>query len=250
VNNFKAHSIRANYFGWTSFGKIGWLNVEHALYYVGGRDVRNSIAGRAVDISAYMAALELSYDYNWFRRKISYFFASGDGNPRNSKARGFDAIFDNPSFVGGGFSFWNRLAIKLAGNGFNTGVNLVNRGSLLPDLRTSKEQGQPNFVNPGIHIANMGLDIQVTPKATLLLNANYLTFASTETLQLLPPLQSGIRRQIGWDLNAGIRYRPFPNNNVIVSMGFATLIPGKGFKDIYQSGRSLTLAFTNLTLAY
>ena len=53
-------------------------------------------------------------------------------------------------FAGGGFSFWNRMAIRLAG----TGVTLVNRGSLLPDLKTSREEGQPNFVNPGLRLAS------------------------------------------------------------------------------------------------
>jgi hypothetical protein len=245
VGNFKPHSVRATYFGWTSSGKIDWLNIEHAFYNVRGRDIKNNIAGRDVNINAYMAAVELSYDRDWYRPKISYFFASGDGNPRDKTARGFDSIFDNPSFVGGGFSFWNRLAIKLTG----TGVNLVNRGSLLPDLRTSKEQGQPNFVNPGIHIWNAGVDIEVTPKAKLLLNANYLRFAQVETLQLLL-FQSGIHKQIGWDLNAGLRYRPFLNNNVIVFLGFATFLPGKGFKDIYESGHPLYIGFSNLTLTY
>jgi hypothetical protein len=184
-------------------------------------------------------------DYDWLRPKLSYFFASGDSNPRDRTARGFDSIFDNPLFVGGGFSFWNRLAVKLTG----TGVNLVNRGSLLPSLRSSKEEGQPNFVNPGIHIGNVGLDVEVTPKVKLLLNANYLRFDVIETLQFLL-FQSKIRKEIGWDLNAGLRYRPFLNNNVVALFGFAVFLPGKGFKDIYESGRPLLTGFTNLTLTY
>ena len=31
--------------------------------------------------------------------------------------------------------------------------SLVERGSLLPDLRSSKDEGQPNFVNPGVQLA-------------------------------------------------------------------------------------------------
>jgi hypothetical protein len=245
VGVFKPHSIRALYFGWTGSGKIDRLNIEHAFYHARGRDSRNPIAGRDVDIKAFMSALELSYDRDWLRPKISYFFASGDGNPRDATARGFDSIFDNPVFVGGGFSFWNRLAIKLTG----TGVNLVNRGSLLPDLRSSKEEGQPNFVNPGIHIGNVGLDVEVTPTLKLLLNANYLRFAQIETLQLLL-FQSKIRKPIGWDLNLGLRYRPFNNNNVMTLLGFAAFLPGRGFKDIYESGKPLFTAFTNLNLTF
>lgn len=245
VGVFKRHSQRVTYFGWTGSGKIDRLNLEHAFYYARGRDSRNPIAGRDVDIRAYMAALELSYDRDWYRPKISYFFASGDGKPRDRTARGFESIFDNPNFVGGGFSFWNRLAVKLTG----TGVNLVSRGSLLPDLRSSKEEGQPNFVNPGIHIINVGLDVELTPKVKLLLNANYLEFAQVETLQLLL-FQSGIRKEIGKDLNVGLRYRPFNNNNVIALIGYAAFLPGKGFKDIYESGKPLHTAFTNLILTF
>ena len=32
-----------------------------------------------------------------------------------------------------------------------------------------------------------------------------------------------------------MEYRPLLNNNVIFKMGVATLLPGQGFKDIYDS---------------
>ena len=54
-----------------------------------------------------------------------------------------------PNFAGGQFSFWNRQQIRLQG------VNLVQRLSLVPDLRSSKIQGQANFVNPGLDPADV-----------------------------------------------------------------------------------------------
>ena len=245
VGSFTPHRVRATYFGWTGDGHIGRFNVTHAFYTVRGRDNFNPIAGRGVFIEGYMAAAELSYDRDWYRPKVSYFYASGDKDPLDRKARGFDSIFDNPAFAGGGFSFWNRLGIKLTG----TGVNLVNRGSLLPDLRSGKDEGQPNFVNPGIHIVNAGVDLEVTPKVKALINANYLRFDSTDTLKLLL-FQSRFRKEIGWDLSAGIRYRPLLNNNVILLLGYAVFLPGKGFEDIYESRHPLFSAFSNLTLTY
>jgi len=245
VGSFTPHEIDATYLGWTSSGHFGWLNVTHALYYVTGNDSLNPIAGQKVDIEAYMAALELSYDHDWFRPKLSYFYASGDGDPTDNKAHGFDAIFDNPEFAGGGFSFWNRSGIPLAGSG----VKLVNRGSLLPDLRSSKEEGQPNFVNPGLHLFNGGIDMELTPKLKASLNVNYLRFDRTETLELLL-FQNPIHKEIGWDLSAGVRYRPFLNNNVILLAGIAAFLPGQGFKDIYESDRTLYTGFTNLTLTF
>ena len=39
---------------------------------------------------------------------------------------------------------------------------------------------------------------------------------------------------MGWDLSAGIRWRPLLIDNIIVNIGGATLIGGEGLKDIYQ----------------
>jgi hypothetical protein len=245
IGSFTPHDIQATYFGWSSFGHYQRLNIDHAFYYVTGHDSKNPIAGRSVTIDAFMAALELSIDSNWIRPKVSYFYASGDSDPSDNKARGFDAIFDNPQFAGGGLSYWNRLAVRLA----LPGVALVNRGSLLPDMRSSKEQGQPNFVNPGIHIFNTGVEFEVTPKLTTLLNLNYLMFDTTDTLEFVL-FQKPISREIGWDLSVGARYRPFLNNNVIFLAGFATLFPGGGFSDIFATRSNLYLGFTNLILMF
>src|SRR6185369_7159750 len=113
----------------------------------------NPLAGAGQDISGQMAAVELSYDRDWARFRASYFFSSGDGNANNKHATGFDSILDNPNFAGGQFSFWQRQGIPLFG------VNLVNRNSLIPDLRTIKIQSQANFVNPGLQLFNAGFDM-------------------------------------------------------------------------------------------
>ena len=114
-----------------------------------------------------MAAVELSYDRDWVRFRSSFFFASGDSNPFDHHATGFDTIIDDPNFAGGGFSYWDRQQIKLLG------VNLVQGFSLVPDLRSSKIQGQPNFVNPGLYLGNVGADFDVTPKLRLISNVEF-----------------------------------------------------------------------------
>lgn len=245
VGSFREHAINTTYLGWTSFGHFERINIDSAFYYALGHDTRNPIAGRSVNIDAYMGALEVSYDRDWLRPKLSYFHASGDGNPLDNKGHGFDSIFDNPAFAGGGFSFWNRLGIRLTG----TGVNLVNRGSLLPDLRSSKDEGQPNFVNPGIHLFNAGFDAELTPKVKGLFNVNYMFFDSTKPLKFLL-FQNRIDHEIGWDISLGMRYRPFLNNNVIILVGTAVFLPGKGFRDIYGDGTTLFHAFSNVTLTF
>jgi len=227
VGVFSPHQVDSYYLGWAGNGHINRYNISHALYYVTGTDELNPIAGQPQTISAFMGALELSYDRDWARFRCSYFYASGDSDPNDSRATGFDAIFDNPNFAGGEFSYWNRQQIKLFG------VNLVNRQSLLPDLRSSKFQGQTNFVNPGIQLVNTGFDADLTTKTKLITNANYLWFNHTAPLEALV-FQNNIRSQIGLDLSAGIEYRPLLNNNVIFVSGLSGLIVGNGFRDLYQ----------------
>jgi hypothetical protein len=183
-----------------------------------------------VNINAQMAALELSYDHDWARYKASFFYASGDGHPTDGTARGFDTIVDNPNFTGGPFSFWSRQGFNLGG----TMVNLKTPSSLVPNLRTSKTEGQANFVNPGVYIMGLGAEFDVTPKLRSFLNANYILLAETDpvTTALFTARQS---REIGWDLSLGFQYRPFLTDNIIISAGFGALIPGQGYKDIYQT---------------
>ncbi len=241
----KPHTTEVAYLGWAGDGHIHRMNITHAIYTALGEDAQNLIANRQVDIRATMAALELSADHDWFRPRLAYFYASGDDDPTDGVAQGFDAIFDNPAFAGGSTSFWNRLGIRLAG----TGVALVNRGSLLPDLKSGKDEGQPNFVNPGLHLIHAGLDLELTPKFRAMFNMNYLRFDRTETFNLLL-FQSNIDKKIGWDLSAGFRYRPFLNNNVIFQGGMAMFLPDTGFEAIYESDRPLYLGWSQMTLVF
>jgi len=245
IGTVKEHEIDAYYLGWAGDGHIGWLNITHQFYQVLGHDSLSQIAGRSTDLNAQMFALELSTDLDWLRPKVSFLWASGDPDPQDGTARGFDTIFDNPNFAGGPFSFWVRQGIGLTG----ARVSLVNRNSLVPDLRSSKEQGQPNFINPGLFLFNVGLDASVTPKFKALFNANYLRFQDTDSLRVLL-FQNKIREEIGWDLSVGIQYRPFLNDNMIVTAGFAGFIPGDGFKDIYQKSDLLYSAFATFTVTY
>jgi hypothetical protein len=177
-----------------------------------------------------MAAVELSYDRDWIRYKGSLFYASGDGDTEDGWANGFDTIFDNPNFTGGPFSYWTRQGFNLGG----TLVNLKQRGSLVPNLRTSKTQGQANFVNPGVLIAGLGAEIELTPKLRSFLNANYIRLVETDTIKTAL-LTDKVDHEMGWDVSLGVQYRPLLTDNIIVSAGFGTLIPGRGFKDIYKT---------------
>jgi hypothetical protein len=239
-----AHGIRVGYFGWLGSGHIRRINLTHAFYQAVGKDTFNPVAGRRVTVNAQMAAVELSYDHDWIRYRVSTFYTSGDANPRDGRARGFDAIDDLPNFAGGIFSFWNREAIRLLGSG----VSLTTDGSLIPSLRSTKEEGQANFVNPGIFLANAGADFDITPKLKGFANFNYLRFERTEPLEFIL-FESPIRHSIGEDFGIGVTYRPPLTENIILTGGASALQPGAGFKDIYTS-RTLFSLFGSVKFTF
>jgi Carboxypeptidase regulatory-like domain len=251
-NGILQHGIRAYYLGWAGNGHIGRVNVSHAFYQALGHDTLNPIAGRRVDIDGRMAALELSIDKDWARFRSSFFYASGDhskgnaalGEPRDSTARGFDSIVDETNFAGGAFSFFDQQGIRLT----STGIALTNPGSLLVSLRSNKEEGQANFVNPGIYVFNAGADFNLTPKLRATVNANYLRFDRTEPLQIVL-FQSGIRHSIGTDCGIGLQYRPPLTENIVITTGVSSLIPGAGFEDILNK-RVLISGFTSVRLTF
>ena len=230
IGTVRPHDVEAYYLGWAGDGHIGRFNVSHAFYQALGHDDFNGLAARPVDINAQMAALELSYDRDWVRYKLSAFYASGDGDASDGTATGFDTILDNPNFTGGPFSWYVRQGFNLGG----TAVNLKQRGSLVPNLRTSKTQGQANFVNPGVFLVGVGTDVDVTPKLRAFLNANYIRFVETDPIKTAL-LTDKVANDFGYDLSLGLQWRPLLADNIIISAGFGVLIPGRGFRDIYQT---------------
>lgn len=247
VGTFQEHQLDVCYLGWAGDGHIGRYNISHQFYWALGYDTQNPLANRGTQINGQMAAIELSYDRDWARLKGSFFYSSGDNNINDRQARGFDTILDNPNFAGGQFSYWQRQQIKLFG------VNLVQRESLVPNLRSSKFQGQSNFVNPGLFLINGGVDVEVTPKLRWINNANYLWFDKTNVLEQFV-FQENIHRDIGLDLSTGFEYRPLLNNNIIVVAGVSSLLPGSGFRDLFNTLNNqvtpLFAGFMNLVLTY
>ncbi|MFN0139784.1 MAG: carboxypeptidase-like regulatory domain-containing protein [Pyrinomonadaceae bacterium] len=228
VGSARVHKVQAGYVGFNGDGHIGLLNLSNHYYFAFGRDSFNPIAGRSTNIRAHMAAVEASLDRDWLRFRTSVFFASGDKDPTDNKAGGFDAILDDPNFVGGQFSYWNRQGIRLV----STEVGLVQPNSLLPTLRSSKTEGQANFVNPGIFIYNAGVDAEVTQRIKAIFNANYLRFHRTESLKYVL-FDPAIRHDIGFDLSLGVIYRPLLINNLTFTFGGNLFFAGKGFRDVY-----------------
>ena len=226
VGVFQPHRVEVAYLGINGEGHIGRYNISSAFYWAVGRDSRNPLAGTPQAISAQMAALEVSYDRDWARFRMSGFYQSGDGDVNNGKATGFDSILDNTNFAGE-FSFFNRQNIPLFG------VQLTQRNSLYSDLRSSKIQGQSNFVNPGLWLVNTGMDVEVTPRLRSINNVNFLWFDKTNPLEVFT-FQGEIDRDLGTDLSTALEWRPRLNNQIIILAGASTLLPASGFRQLYN----------------
>ncbi len=239
IGNFTPSKLDAYYVGWTGEGHFGRWNITHALYRAFGTESQNAIAARSTKIEARLAAVELSLDIDWWRPRVFALYASGDSDPRDGEAKGFDAIVDAPAFGGGGFSFWNTQGLKFVG------TSLTNPGSPLADLQTSKTQGQANFVNPGVLLLGAAVDAELTPKWRGQVGFTYLRFDKTETLEFL--LQAAdIDKTIGLELFTGTQYRPFLTNNIILQFGGSVLFPDEGFARIYDSDELRYTVFANV----
>lgn len=255
IGSARLHDVTTRFLGVAGDGHVGRLNLSHAYYFVFGDDEDNPLAGRPVEVRAHMGALELSVDRDWSRFRAAGFFASGDGEPLDGRGAGFDGIYDFTNFAGGLFSFWNLTPIPLT----QTGVLLKGPFSLVPSLRSNKFEGQASHVNPGVLIANLSLDLDLTPKLRTTLNASYLRFHRTEPLEELL-FQHGISPEIGFDLGAGFLYRPLLSENVVITGAITGLIPGRGFDDLFTSpcgvpgcareSRSFYNLLLNLRLTY
>lgn len=234
------------YVGYNGDGHFGRWNATTSLYGAFGRQPRgNAFVAGSVDIAAVFAALELSMDFDWVRPRLSLLYGSGDGNPHDRKDHGFDAILENPQFAGADTSYWIRQAVPLIGGG---GVALSGRNSVLASLRSSRDEGQANFTNPGILLAGLGVDLDVLPTLRVSINANALQFADTAVLELARN-QAPISRNIGTDVSLALTWRPLMSQNIVLRSSYARLVSGKGFDALFP-GEDPGYLLLNVLLAY
>lgn len=222
------------YVGYSLDGRIKRLNLSSTFYGAFGEDRNSFFTSKPAKIRAFFAAAELSYDIDWIRVKLSGLYATGDSNAKDNKETGFSAIFENPIFAGADTSYWIRQVVPFAGGGVNVAISP--RNGILNDLRTSKEQGQSNFNNPGTMLLGVGADFDILPQLRFSTNLNHLWFENTATLRELRN-EGSIPKSIGWDLSGAFIWRPSMVQNVIFRLSGAVLDPGKGFSDLFTNSR-------------
>lgn len=241
----RPRSYDVGYVGYNGDGHFGRVNLTTSVYYAFGEEDGSVFVTEQSDISALFAAAELSMDFDWIRPRLSFLYGSGDDDPFDDESNGFDAIFENPQFAGADTSYWIRQAVPLIGGGR---VALSGRNAVLPSLRSSKDEGQSNFVNPGLWLVGIGADLDVLPQLRLSMNWNSLWFDNTAVLEVARN-QGSIDKAIGQDVSLSLTYRPFMTQNIVVRSSYAELFGGDGFKALYRDDNAGYFMF-NLILTF
>lgn len=250
IGDLRGREYDVVYLGYNADGRIGRINVTASIYGAFGEDRNSIFTGRPADIAAYFGAAELSYDQDWMRFRFSVAYGSGDSDPFNDTEAGYDAIFENPIFAGADTSYWIRQTIPFAGGGRVISIN--GRNGILNSLRSSKEQGQSNFNNPGLILAGIGGDFDLSPEVRVSANANHLWFEDTTVLETLR-VEGSIPQDIGYDLSIAAIWRPNTTQNLVFRLSGAALVAGDGYQDLFDnldSDRVYYSVLANATLTF
>lgn len=245
IGTHNPRKYQVTYLGYNGDGHIGRLNLTMSTYLEAGHQDTGVLFNNVTQIRGLFAAAEASYDFDWLRLRLSAVYGSGDHNPYNHTASGFDAIFENPIIAGADTSFWIRQSIPLVGGG---GVALSSRNGELADLRTSKDFGQSNFENPGVILIGLGADADLLPQLRLSANFNHLWFDSAQVISILRNQQAH-SNNIGWDLSTAAIYRPFNTQNIIFRLSGAVLLPDEGYRSLFPPQTDYSV-LGNLVLTY
>jgi hypothetical protein len=233
------------YLGYNGDGHFRRLNLSVSGYLALGDETRSTFTAGGGDIRAFFLAAEASRDFDWIRARVSALYASGDDDPFDDVATGFDAIYENPLFAGADTSFWIRQQVPLIAGGR---VGLSGRNGLLNALRPSKEFGQSNFSNPGTVLLGIGADLDLSPTLRMSVNANELWFADPATVEVARN-QGGIDQHLGLDASLAVTWRPLAIQNIVLRLSAAALLPGKGYEQLYRDEVAYSI-LGNLVLTY
>jgi hypothetical protein len=233
------------YLGYNGDGHFDRWNVTTSFYWALGTDRQGTFIAQNERINAQFFALELSRDFDWIRPRVSVLYGSADRNPYGRTETGFDAIRDNPQFAGSDSSYWIRQAVPLVGGG---GVALAGGNNILNNLRSSQDEGQSNFANPGIGLAGLGVDFDVLTQVRVSLNANSLFFIDPEVVAVARN-QAFDQRYIGEDVDISLIIRPLDTQNIVIRTSYAQLFTGGASEALFPTKNPGYFLF-NIILAY
>jgi hypothetical protein len=239
IGDNRGYNYNVNYLGINGDGHFGRFNLTASGYWAFGHLTHNQFSpvpnNDGAHINAFFAAAEPSIDFDYLRVRLSGLYQSGDSNPQGGHATGFDAVFENPLFAGSDASYFIRQSLPYIGGGI-VGLNQPN--GVLADVRSSKIEGQSNFINSGLILAGLGTDTDFLPELRMSTNFNFLRAVDVQPLQFLRH-QGNITNNLGYDLSVALTYRPLDTQNIIFRVSGAALIPANGLKAIYRTDPGL-----------
>ncbi len=231
------------YTGATFNGHIGRFTFNPAVFGVFGHaDAVQSGAVVRHSVAAWTALADWEFKLDFWNFRLGYLYASGDGDPSDKRDTGFDAISDAVQLFGGPISYWVGENIKFGKGDF------VRANSLFPSFRGVN--GVANYINPGLHTLNGGLDVTLSPRLDFSANLNFLAFAATGSYTNRIVIA---HKPAGVEENVFLRWKPFlreANQNVIVDAGFSVLQPLQGLQDAFRSDRTVFSTFLAFRLVY
>jgi hypothetical protein len=237
------HDYDVGYLGYGIDGHLGRLNTTAMAYGQFGNEKQSTFAAGPSRIEAFFVASELSMDFDRTRWRLSLLHASGDGNPHDGKATGFNSLAANPVFAGTDSSFFIHQALDLSGGAFA----LKSRNALLPTLSPSSDSAEADFSNPGLDLLGLGLDWDPAPQWRVSGDVNQLRFDKTGVLSDL--LLKPVPHDFGTEFAINAFWRPFANQNLILRMSNSVLLSGAGYHAIYDGGNPFS-SFIFLTVTY
>jgi len=238
------HNYDVVYLGYSVDGHLGWLNLTGSAYQVLGRESQGMFTTSATSVRAMFAACEFSRDFDWMRLRASGLYASGDGNPLDNQSRGFDGINQSAVFAGSDSAFFIHQRLGLVSGA----IDLKQRDSLFPSLRSTGDTGESNFTNPGLVLLGLGTDLDLLPSLRVSLDVDRLMFDKPGALRILLA-GTPVARSIGTDASLDAIYRPFISQNLIARLSFAKLFAAPGARALV-GGTAPMSAFFNLVLTY
>jgi hypothetical protein len=238
------HDYDVVYLGYGVDGHVGTLNLTSSVYEVVGRESEGVFTGRPTKVLASFAAVELSRDFDWTRVRASGLYASGDSNPSDGESRGFDGINQTAIFAGSDSTFFLHQRLPLVLNA----IDLKERDSLFPSLRSTVDTGESNYTNPGLALLGVGSDLDLMPSLRVSFDVSHVAFANPASVAAILR-RTDIPHNIGTDASLDGIYRPFISQNVIARLSVAKLFAAPAARNLV-GGTGPVSIFFNLVLTY
>lgn len=215
------------YLGASAAGKLGDFQVLAAGYWAFGEQEGGMVSADKQTIEAFQILADVGYPLMEGKviPHVGMFMASGDDDPTDRRARGFDAIYDNVSAWGfNHFIIRNRINLD--------GASLARANSGLFTMRDFDEPA--NFVNPGILAFNFGLTTHWTDEFTTDFNVGPAILPHSDVPAAV--LGRSVGNDVGLAMNVNGSYDV--SKNVTVIGGLAAFVPDDGAKDIFGGNRT------------